>query len=96
MSDSSIRFPKRSDRLPWRVIDGRTILIHPGRSEVHELNEVGSLLWNLMDGSRDLDALAADVAREFEVEPAQALADSRDFAHQLESMGLLQWSEPSR
>jgi hypothetical protein len=73
-----------------RRIAGETILV-PVTKRAQEmglftLNEVGSFVWERLDG-RTLEGIAAELVRSFEVEAAQARADLLEFAAQLEKAG---------
>jgi hypothetical protein len=43
------------------------------------LNPVGIAVFSLLDGSRDVDALAAKVAEEFEIETIKRVPTSQSF-----------------
>lgn len=80
-----------------RRIAGETILV-PTRRRAREmalftLNEVGSFVWERLDGRADLRALAASVAAHFEVDEAQALADLRAFTRELAAAGCARVAE---
>jgi hypothetical protein len=53
------------------------VLLHLDSGEYHGLNEVGSLIWSLIDGERDFDALV-DGLREGLVDPPDDLADEAE------------------
>jgi hypothetical protein len=81
--------PARAEPLPWRSLDGRAVIVQPQAGEVHELNPVGAFLWGEADGRRTVAELAQAVAGEFEVEPAVALADAREFFGALTERGMI-------
>ena len=82
--------PRQIVRLPWREIDGRSVVINPKRGEVHEFDEVGTFLWKHADGSRSVEDIADALTAEFDVDLSSALADSKDFYTSLEALGLIQ------
>jgi hypothetical protein len=84
--------PQRADRVPWRQIDGRAVIVQPRLGQVHELSEVATLLWSKADGQRSLDDLAALVAEEFEVTADEAAGDAREFFDHLAGIGLIRWN----
>lgn len=61
----------------------------PGRAEVKVLNPVGIVVFALLDGSRDVDALAATVAEEFEVGIPEAREGVLAFLRELHESGML-------
>jgi len=87
-------FPRRHPDTAFRKIgDEGGLVVLPGRAEVKVLNPVGIAVFSLLDGSRDVDALAAKVAEEFDIRTEQARADVTAFLAELEAEGML--AEPS-
>ncbi len=81
--------PLREPNLPWREVDGRAVVLSPRTGNIHELNEVGTLLWANSDGKTNLESLAALVCETFDVALDVARADTQAFFSELESLGLL-------
>ena len=84
--------PKRIERLPWREVDGRAVVLDPRSGQVHELNLVGTFLWQNTDGKTSLESLSTLVLENFEVDPAEASSDVQDFFSTLASHGLVHWA----
>jgi hypothetical protein len=88
------RFRKKGDYVA-RVIAGETIVV-PIRGQVgdlesiYNLNEVGSLLWELMDGQTPVRGMVEAVCREFDVTPEQAEVDTLEFLNGLEAAGVVE------
>jgi hypothetical protein len=80
-----------------REVAGETFLV-PIRGhladlqELFVLNEVGSWVWDHLDGQRRLDELAAGLSVEFDVDEEQALSDAETFVRQLLEAGLAEES----
>jgi hypothetical protein len=77
-----------------RRIAGETIIVpisgNVGDLEsVYTLNDVGSFIWQLIDGDRTAQALAAAVCAEYDVGPEQAARDVAELLDTLESRGLV-------
>lgn len=68
------------------------MILQPGKGEVHELNEAGTFLWALLDGSRATDDLERRLCEEFEVEESAARSDVKEFLNFLDEKGLLRWN----
>lgn len=82
--------PRRHPDSAFRPVgDEGGLVVLPGRSEVKVLNPVGIHIFGLLDGTRTAEDLAADVADEFEVGHAEALADVRAFLDELDRNGML-------
>jgi hypothetical protein len=81
--------PRRSERLAARTIEGKAVLVVLDAHALHTLNEVGTRVFDLVDGTRDVQAITDEIVREFEVEPAIALQDVRRFLLELSNAGAL-------
>ena len=66
---------------------GTVILLLSGM--MHQLNLVGGLIWQQCDGEQTLSGIAADLAREFSVEPREVEADVAEFVADLAQRGWL-------
>jgi hypothetical protein len=75
--------PRRSDAVVSRRIADETILV-PIKStageldDIFTLNEVASRVWELADGARTINAIAAVIASEYDVAADNALIDTRE------------------
>ena len=82
----------RYEHLPsvrWRVIDGRVVLIDANEGELLHCNEVGSRVWELLDGTRSVVQLLDEIHAEFDVSPARLGKDVRRFVGTLHRMELI-------
>jgi hypothetical protein len=84
----------RAEEIVEREVAGETFLV-PVRGrladlqELFVLNEVGSWLWERLDGRNLLDDLVASVVAEFQVDEAQARRDTELFLKQLREASLV-------
>ena len=90
-------FAKEND-LVTRDVAGESIIVpikgHVGDLEgVFTLNEVGAVIWRLMDGQKTVRQLMEAVRDEYEVEAEVAEKDVADFLRCLEDAGLISQSE---
>ena len=75
---------------------GDESVIVPVRSHVADLdavvtlNPIGARIWELLDGRRNVDAIAGAICEEYEVEPETARADVGEFIHSLEEAKLVE------
>lgn len=81
--------PRKAGRTSIRVLDGEALVLVIDRAELHRLNEVGTRVFELCDGARDLRAITQAIVREFEVDEAIALADVERFVSELTAIGAL-------
>jgi hypothetical protein len=87
--------PIRREKLPWREIDGRTVIVHPAAGTVHELNATGTMLWKNSDGQNSIHQLAEMLKQNFDIQPNEAAEDVLSFFNELDEKGLIGWTEGS-
>ena len=80
---------QRNPALAWREIESETVIISPGESVMHELNDTGSLVWRNIDGHRSAEELAALLVKEYEVTEEIALTDTLSLLEELSTRKLL-------
>ena len=86
-------FTKEGD-LVTRDVAGESIIVpikgHVGDLEgVFTLNELGAMIWQLINGQTTARELAAAVRNEYDVEAAEAEKDVVDFLSSLDDAGLI-------
>jgi hypothetical protein len=81
--------PQPNPGVVGRVVDNEAVLVLPNLGKVKVLNEVGARIWALADGKRSLRQIAAQLCAEYQVEQAQAEADTLAFAAELANRGVL-------
>lgn len=77
-----------------RRISNQTILVPVAGAvgdldAVYTLNDVGSFIWDLLDGRRSAHAIAEAVSSEYDVTLDRALQDVDELLSELESKGLV-------
>jgi len=86
-------YSKASD-LVTRSIAAETIIV-PVRAHVvdlesiYSLDQVGSLIWQLIDGRMSVDGIVEAVCASYEVGREQATNDVREFLDSLQAAGLI-------
>ncbi len=89
----AISFEKKGEFVS-RSIAGETILV-PVRGQVgdldaiYNLNEVAAFIWEHLDGHTNVGQLADSLTDEFDVTPAAAVEDARQFLGALEAVGIV-------
>ena len=86
-------FTKDND-LVTRDVAGETIIVPiKGRvgdlDAIYTLNEVGTFIWQHLERRPTIRQLVGAVAREYDVEPAEAKRDVGEFLESLEAAGLI-------
>lgn len=80
---------RRHQDVSYEVIDGRAMLVDTRGVELITLNPVGTLVWELLDGSRDLAGVARCVHERFtDVDEAVVTGDVVRFVEELCALGL--------
>jgi hypothetical protein len=93
-------FAKEED-LVTRDVAGEKIIVpikrHVGDLEgVFTLNELGAMIWQLINGQKTARELVAAVQDEYDVGAAEARKDVVDFLRSLEDAGLIRSSETTQ
>ncbi len=81
--------PIRDNRVVWRDIADEVVIAERDNSTIRVLNRTASLIWILADGTRQTEAIVAEICRKFEVASEQARADVEEFYQQLLEAGLI-------
>jgi hypothetical protein len=86
-------FPRRTPTVSWEAVDRDATLLRVSDREVVRVNEVGTRVWELADGTRSLTAIAHELTVEFDVTDERALADAKSFVAELWELGAIDLSE---
>jgi hypothetical protein len=84
-----------------REIAGETIIV-PVRGNVgdlnsiYTLNEIGTMIWQLIDGKKNVGQIIESICSAYEVTPEEAEGDAVDFLKSLEKAGLIRRCENDR
>jgi len=81
--------PKRHPTAGFRVFEGQATIVMPDGSYIHGLNEIGSRVWELLDGEKDESQIVNIVCEEFETTREVAERDVREFLATLEANRML-------
>ena len=79
---------RQCERTASRIIDGKAVVITIDSNQLHVLNEVGTRVWELADG-RSLEAISAEIVRDFAVDLEQAERDVCSFVTRLLEIGAI-------
>jgi hypothetical protein len=84
-------YPKRRSNLSWRQLGDFTLILDSQiNKEVHHLNDVGALIWELCDGSHSIDEIKDQLCNEYDVTPDIALDDINSLLEEMQQKGLLE------
>ena len=84
----------KEDSCVTREIAGETIIV-PIKDRVgdldsiYTLNEVGTMIWQLIDGQKSIGQIVQAVRQTYDVESEEVTKDAVDFLSSLENAGLI-------
>ncbi|MCX7022626.1 MAG: PqqD family protein [bacterium] len=84
--------PVKAGRIPSQDVDGEIFAITPDDGFLHNFNEVGSLIWNLIDGKHSLGEIESSILAEYDAEPHQLRNDLTTFFKVLGEKGLVEYA----
>ena len=73
----------------YRIYDGQATVVLPGRSEINVLNEIGSLIWERIDGQRTVGQILQAVLEAYEIDSDRARGDMLGFLSSLQDHGMV-------
>lgn len=81
--------PRRVDAAVWRRGDDGVVVLNPNDGKYFSLDDVGGRIWELCDGERSADEIAAVLAAEYDAPIADISRDVLELLHELRSEGLV-------
>lgn len=84
---------KRAHRVPWRVVDGKAVLVSVVNSEVMVLNDVGTEIWTYLDEKRSPDQIVEHVFSVFESDKGTIENDVTSFIEDMKKKEALDVEE---
>jgi hypothetical protein len=90
-TDSAPR-PRHHPGTASRVFGDEGVVITPAENMVRMLDEVGSRIWELADGTRTVDQIAAALTDEYDVSLDHARVSVTGFVQMLFDRGMLAWA----
>lgn len=81
--------PTRSDTYCERRLGDETIFLSASGDEIHSLDEVGTFIWEQLDGHHDLQQVLDVLCDEYDVETETARHDLVEFVRELVERKLL-------
>ena len=83
--------PERSEGLLSTDTEDGTVIVSPADGRLQVVNEVGSFIWELLDGTNTVSAIIEQLTGNFEVTTEQATADVFAFLRALAERDMLIW-----
>ncbi len=90
------KYPVRHEQAASQILDGQAMVVLVDAGRVNLLNQVGTRIWELIDGKRTVRQIAETLVAEFQVTPQVALEDTRTFiANLIERQAVELRAEPA-
>ena len=93
MKNPMHRVPARTAATAHRVIDGEAVVVEPKQGMVNVLNAVATRIWELVDGRRDVAAIARCVCDEYDADYDLVSGHAFDFLDSLREKGWITFDE---
>ena len=91
---SDRRVPRRKDTLTHEVTDSDEVVIYDSNGpQLLVLNDTAAGVWLMIDGTRSVHDITAEILNHVEVERATVTRDVVAFLGQLEQRELIAWQE---
>ena len=93
---SKMACPRKSQATAFRIINDEAVILNLDSSVYYTLNEVGARIWDLCDGTNNIENIAATICNEFEVTREIAFKDILELMNDLSQEGLITFNETFR
>tara|TARA_B100000925_G_C21810823_1_gene388728 strand:+ start:159 stop:446 length:288 start_codon:yes stop_codon:yes gene_type:complete len=87
------KYPRQNPDTPTRTIQGEAVVITPDDSQLHNLNQTATLIWERSNGTQSLEEIFEEMLMTYEVEAGELRADIIDFIEESQSKGMLELFE---
>lgn len=87
MADKMIK----AEDIIWRRIGDEVVVIKDNGLSTHILNKTATLIWEMCDGKRSIDEIAASLFDRFDVSLEEARADTRETIENLTKAGIIKY-----
>lgn len=86
--------PQKAPNLICRHLDDGTVIIDPDKGDVRVLNELGSVIWDLIDGERTIENIRDEILLLYESDDEKQITDDLQFYFtSLSDRGLVLWAQ---
>lgn len=89
MSSVSQIIYQKNKEMPWQTIEHETIIIDPETPSSFELNELGSFIWQHINGQTTRSQIVTLICQEYLVDETQAQQDLNGFVLEMQQNKLL-------
>ena len=87
------KYPRQNPDTPTRTIEGEAVVITPDDSQLHNLNQTATLIWERANGTQSLEEIFKEMLATYEVEENELRTDILEFIEESQSKGMLELFE---
>ena len=84
--------PVRNPDIIGKLADDEAVLVMPQKGQVKVINEVGTVIWELIDGKRNIGQIVEEIISQFDVDPVSAETDTLNFISELHKREIIFFS----
>ncbi|HCC48040.1 MAG TPA: hypothetical protein DEQ38_08010 [Elusimicrobia bacterium] len=77
------------EAITWRKTGDEAVILNLETSEYYSANEAGTFVWELFSAGKKKEKIAAALAEEYGIPPAQAEKDTSDFLKELAKLKII-------
>ncbi len=77
------------DKIFWRKVEDETVILNIDRGFYYTLDEIGTLIWEMIAASKDEEAIAQDIADSYDVDERSLEKDITSFLKNITKEGLI-------
>ena len=85
--------PVRNPDIIGKLAEDEAVLVMPQKGQVKVINEVGAVIWELIDGKRNIGQIVEEVISQFDVDPVSAETDTLNFISELKIREIVSLSD---
>jgi hypothetical protein len=84
--------PVRNPEIIAKLAEDEAVLVMPHKGQVKVVNEVGAVIWELIDGKRTIELIIEEIVSQFDVDPVTAESDVINFTTELYKREIIDFS----
>lgn len=89
-----LRLPAPHPQVAATVVDGQAVIVMADSGQVTVLNEVGTRIWQLSNGERNIDEIVQVIMAEYDVPEDIAWQDAISFLKRMEEVQAIVLHDP--
>ena len=89
-------YPVQEKEVIWRRVGDTVVVIREDGVSSHVLNKTAAFIWELCDGSMDIDGIASRMHERFDVTLENAKIDAETIINELVQAGIMNTARVSR